>query len=58
MLGTVEKNTEAAVREIFTGLKTFLRENKTTPIKQITFVVFRQPDVFQSLSRALEAGKN
>lgn len=54
MLGKVEKTAEEAVLELLNGLKTFIRAHTSTSIKQITFVIFRQPDIYQMLSSALK----
>jgi len=40
MLGVVEPNAEAAVKEMAIGVSSFVAKNPQTSIKEITFVVY------------------
>jgi O-acetyl-ADP-ribose deacetylase len=49
MLGTVEPNASAAAVELLRGLAKFFDEHPDSPIQNIVFVIFRQPDVLKEL---------
>lgn len=53
MLGTVEKNAAEAALQTVIGLKAFAASN-TGPLKQMTLVVYNQPDIFDALALNLE----
>ena len=55
MLGVVEKSASEAVSEMAKGVSTFLAEHHNTPLEQITFVVYRDPDTHHLLESALNA---
>jgi O-acetyl-ADP-ribose deacetylase (regulator of RNase III) len=53
MIGVVEKSTEEAIDELAKGVKGFLVESPSTPIKTIRFVVHSDQNLQTQLQKAL-----
>lgn len=49
MLGQVEPDAETAVRELIRGVMKFVDEHPETSVKEINFVVFRNPELLRLL---------
>lgn len=54
MLGRVEKTTEEAVQEMIKGVEEFFNANANSSLKEVTFVVFADPEIKRALISALK----